>query len=118
LNRFRRDVNGVFCPNETAAIGMTKALRDLGLAGGKVKMIGFDSGTQSVQDLKSGDLQGLVVQNPMRMGYLGVMTMVKHLQGEPVEKRIDTGVVLATSANMEQPEIKALLRPPVDEYLK
>jgi ribose transport system substrate-binding protein len=118
LNRYGREVNGIFCPNETTAIGMTKALRDIGKAGGKVKMIGFDSGTQSVLDLKNGDLQGLVVQNPMLMGYLGVMTLMKHLQGEPVEKRVDTGVVLATSENMEEPKIKELLHPPVDKYLK
>jgi ribose transport system substrate-binding protein len=97
---------------------MAKALRDIGRAGGKVKMIGFDSGTPSVQDLKNGDVQGLVVQNPMRMGYLGVVTMVKHLQGEPVEKRVDTGVVLVTPENMEKPEIKELLYPPLDKYLK
>ena len=34
-------------------IAMTKALRDLGLAGGKVKMIGFDAGSQSVVDMKN-----------------------------------------------------------------
>lgn len=117
LNRYGREVNGIFCPNETTTIGMTKALRDIGKAGGVVKMVGFDSGTQSVLDLKRGDLQGLVVQNPMLMGYLGVMTLVKHLQGEKVEKRIDTGVVLATPENMEQPEIKNLLHPPVSDFL-
>ena len=117
LNRFGREVNGIFCPNESTAIGMTKALRDIGRAGGKVKMIGFDSGTQSVLDLKNGDLQGLVVQNPMLMGYLGVMTMVKHLQGQPVDKRVDTGVVLVTSENLAETKIKELLRPPVEQYL-
>ena len=96
---------------------MTKALRDIGKAGGKVKMIGFDSGTQSVLDLKNGDLQGLVVQNPMLMGYLGVMTMMKHLQGQPVEKRIDTGVVLITPENMNETKSQELLRPPVEKYL-
>src|ERR1051325_5779850 len=109
LNRFGREVNGIFCPNENTAIGMTKALRDIGKAGGKVKMIGFDSGTQSVLDLKNGDLQGLVVQNPLLMGYLAVMTMVKHLQGQPVEKRIDTGVVLVTPENMDEPKSQELL---------
>src|SRR5258707_4700962 len=92
LNRFGREANGVFCPCEPPTIAMTKALRDLGLAGGKVKMIGFDAGSQSVQDLKNGDVQALVVQNPLLMGYLGVVTAVKHLKGEKVEKRIDTGV--------------------------
>jgi ribose transport system substrate-binding protein len=97
---------------------MTKALRDLGLAGGKVKMVGFDAGSQSVLDMKNGDVQGLVVQNPMLMGYLGVISAVKHLRGEKVEKRIDTGVVLVTPENMNQTEVKDLLYPPLDKYLK
>jgi len=118
LNRFGREANGIFCPCEPPTIAMTKALRDLGKAGGKVKMIGFDAGSQSVLDMKNGDVQALVVQNPMLMGYLGVMTLVKHLRGEKVEKRIDTGVVLVTPENMNQPEIKELLYPPLDKYLK
>ena len=118
LNRFGREVNGVFCPCEPPTIAMTKALRDIGLAGGKVKMVGFDAGSQSVLDLKNGDVQALVVQNPMLMGYLGVTTAVKYLRGEKVEKRIDTGVTLVTPTNMEQPEIKDLLHPPFDKYLK
>jgi ribose transport system substrate-binding protein len=118
LNRFGHEVNGVFCPNEPSTIAMTKALRDIGKAGGKVKMIGFDAGSQSVADMKNGDVQGLVVQNPMKMGYLGVVTMVKHLQGEKVEKRIDTGVVLVTPEDMDQPDISELIHPPFGKYLK
>src|SRR2546427_6332905 len=117
LNRFGNEVEGIFCPNEPATIAMTKALRDIGKAGGKVKMIGFDAGSQSVLDMKKGDVQGLVVQNPVLMGYLGVKTMVKHLQGEKVENRLDTGVVLVTPENMEQPEIREWLHPPLDKYL-
>jgi ribose transport system substrate-binding protein len=118
LNRFGRDVDGIFCPNESTTIMMTRALRDIGRAAGDVKMIGFDAGTQSVADLKAGDLQGLVVQNPFRMGYLGVLTILDHHQGKPVEKRIDTGVTLVTLENMDQPEIQELLYPPLDRYLR
>ncbi len=118
LNRFGRDVNGIFCPNETVTIGMTKALREIGRAQGKVKIIGFDSGTQSVLDLKNGDVQGLVLQNPVRMGYLGVMTLVQHLEGEKVENRLDTGVTIATPENMNDPAIVELLNPPLEKYLK
>jgi len=118
LNRFGREVNGIFCPCEPPTIMMAKALRDVGLAGGKVKMIGFDAGSQSILDLKNGDVQGLVVQNPLLMGYLGVVTAVKYLQGEKVEKRIDTGVVLVTPENMAQAEIKELLHPPLGKYLR
>lgn len=117
LNRFGREVDGIFCANEPSTIAMTKALRDIGRAGGKVKMVGFDAGSQSVIDLQNGDLQGLIVQNPVLMGYLGVMTLINQLNGKPVEKRIDTGVVLVTRENMEQPDIKDLLNPPLEKYL-
>jgi ribose transport system substrate-binding protein len=42
---------------------------------------------------------------------------VQHLQGKPVEKRIDTGVTLVTMDNMTHPDIAALLNPPLKEYL-
>ena len=118
LNRFGNEVNAVFCVCEPATIGMTKALRDIGKGGGKVKMIGFDAGSQSVLDMKNGDVQGLVVQNPLLMGYLSVKTMTRYLQGEKVDHRIDTGVILVTPKNMDQPEVKDLLYPPLDKYLK
>ncbi len=118
LNRFGRDVDGVFCANETATIAMTKALRDIGRTGGKVKIVGFDSGTQSVLDLKQGEVQALVVQDPVKMGYLGVLTIVEKLQGKSVEKRIDTGVTLITRENMNQADNAALLAPPIAKYLK
>ena len=118
LIKFGDQVDGIFCPCEPPTIAMTKALQDIGKAGGKVKMVGFDAGTQSVKDLEGGDVQGLVVQNPVKMGYLGVMTMVRHLQGETVEKVIDTGVHLVTGENMTDPMIVELLHPPLDRYLK
>ncbi len=116
LSRYGDEVNGVFCPNESVTVSMTKAVRDIGKAG-KVKIIGFDTSVQSLRDLKAGDVQGLVVQNPVKMGYLGVMTLVDHLGGKTVAKRIDTGVALVTSKNMAQPEMQELLNPPLEKYL-
>jgi ribose transport system substrate-binding protein len=118
LNRFGSKVDGVFCVTEPSTIAMTKALRDIGKGGGKVKMVGFDAGSQSVLDMKNGDLQALAVQDPVRMGYLSVKTLVRHLSGQPVDKRIDTGVILVSPENMEQPVISDLLHPPLENYLK
>ena len=118
LNRFGREVTGIFAPNESSATGMLLALKDAGLAGGKVKLVGFDSGTQTVAALKSGDLQGLVVQNPFRMGYLGVKTVVASLRGAKVERVIDTGCGLVTRENMNEPAMADLLAPPLEKYLK
>lgn len=117
LNRFGREVDGVFAPNESSATGMLLALRDAGLAGGKVKFVGFDTGTQTVAALRNGDLQGLVVQNPFKMGYLGVKTMVAALQGKSVEKDIDTGCELITGDNIDEPAMADLIKPPLEKYL-
>lgn len=117
LNRFGRDVTGVFAPNESSATGMLLALRDAGLSGGKVKFVGFDTGSQTLAALKTGDLQGLVVQNPFKMGYLGVKTLVASLRGETVEKDIDTGCELVTLENFNEPETIDLITPPLDKYL-
>lgn len=118
LNRFGRDVTGIFAPNESSATGMLLAMKDAGLAGGKVKLVGFDSGAQTVAALKSGDLQGLVVQNPFQMGYLGVKTLVASLRGQKVELVIDTGCALVTRENMAAPAMADLLYPPLEKYLK
>ena len=109
ISRFP-DVQGVFTPNESSTFGTLRALQESGLAG-KVVFVGFDSSPKLVQGLRDGDIQGLVIQNPARVGYLGVKTIVAHLKGEPIEKVVDTGVALATRDNMDAPEIKALLSP-------
>jgi ribose transport system substrate-binding protein len=117
LTRFGREVEGIFVPNESSTVGMLMALRDIKKAGGAVKLVGFDAGTQLIDAMKKGDIQGLVVQNPVKMGYLGVMTVVDHVEKKKVEKRVDTGVTMVTKENMEQAEIKELLNPPLEKYL-
>jgi len=110
-------IDSIFCPNESTTFGMLRALQDAGLAG-KVKFVGFDASTKLVDALQNGEIDGLVVQNPMRMGYLGVKTMIEHLKKTPVEKRVDTGVVLVKREDMDKPEIKELLHPDLDKWLK
>jgi len=39
------------------------------------------------------EIQGFVVQNPFKMDYLGVKTMIDHLEGRRFEKDINTEVM-------------------------
>jgi len=117
LNRFGEDVQGIFTPNESSTAGMLLALQDINKAG-KVSFVGFDASQSFIDAMRAGQLHGIVVQNPFNMGYLGVRTMVDSLLGKPVEKKIDTGVMLVTKENMPSPEVQALLHPPLDQYLK
>ena len=110
------DVEGIFAPNESSTFGVLRALQEARLAG-KVKFVGFDSSPKLVQGLRDGHILGLVLQNPMKMGYLGVKTMVSHLRGQSVPKVIDTGVTLVTAANMDNPEVRSLLQPDFSKYI-
>jgi ribose transport system substrate-binding protein len=85
-------------------------LKDNGWAG-KLHFVGFDSSDNLVKGLQDGTLDGLVLQDPVKMGYLAIKTLVAHLKGEPVDRRIDTGVQVATRENMEQPAMKQLIHP-------
>jgi ribose transport system substrate-binding protein len=117
LNRFGNEIQGIFCPNESSTSGMLLALQDIDKAG-KVVFLGFDATQTFIDAIRSKQLQGVVVQNPFNMGYLGVKTMVEHLMGKSVEKRVDTGVTMITADNLDAPESQTLLHPPLDEYLK
>ena len=110
-------IDGIFCPNESTTFGMLRALQDADLSG-TVVFIGFDSSTKLVEALRKGEIDALVLQDPMQMGYLGVKTMFRHLGGDRVDDRIDTGVHLITRDNMDQPEMRALLRPDLDRWLQ
>lgn len=112
----RLTIDGIFCPNESSTFGMLRALQDANLAG-KVRFIGFDSSVKLVEALEKGELDGLILQNPFKMGYLGVKTMVAFLQNEPYENYIDTGVTLVTRENMNQPEIRELILPDLSQWL-
>jgi ribose transport system substrate-binding protein len=110
-------IDGIFTPNESTTFAMLRALEDSKIAG-KVKYVGFDSSDRLVQGLQKGYIHGLVLQDPINMGYLGVKTLVAHLQGNKVEKKIDTGSEVATADNMNDEKIKNLLEPDYKKWLK
>ena len=109
-------VDGIFCPNESTTFAVLRVLQDNAWAG-KVHFVGFDASDNLVKGLREGHIDALVVQDPVRMGYLGVKTMVDHLHGQRVEKRIDTGVHVVAKADMETPETKELLQPDLAKWL-
>jgi ribose transport system substrate-binding protein len=117
LNRYGGEIDGLFTPNESSTAGALLALEDAGKAG-KIRFLGFDSSEIFVKAMRDRKLDGVVVQNPFRMGDLGVKTLVDHLRGRRVDKRIDTGVTLITPANLDTPASQQLLHPPLEQYLK
>jgi len=104
-----READGIFCPNEATTYGMLVTLRKHQLAGEK-RFIGFDSSEELLRAVESDEIQGLVLQNPKKMGYLGVQTLVKQIRGELIDERVDTGVFLVTRDNLNSPEVLELVK--------
>ncbi len=115
IDRLRdRGLDGIFAPNESSATGVLQALRSLGL-NHTVRLVGFDSSQPLLQATADGEVQGLVVQDPYRMGYLGVWTLVHHLEGFDVcpdgKKELSTGEYLLTQDNLDAPQTRERFDP-------
>ncbi|HET6424577.1 MAG TPA: substrate-binding domain-containing protein [Planctomycetaceae bacterium] len=110
LQKYKDEVNGIFAVCEPNATGVLGALQEQELSG-KVKFVAFDPNVPLVNGLKDNKVDGIVLQDPVQMGYDAVMTMMKHIKGEPVEKRISTGEYVATPENMTEEKMAKLLKP-------
>jgi len=110
LTRFP-DLDGIFAANEPGGTATARLLEERGLAG-KVKLVAFDASDPEIEGLRKGTIQALIVQNPFRMGHDGVTATIKHLKGETVPPRIDTGVTVVTKDNIDDPEVQKILHPP------
>lgn len=109
LNRFG-EVEGVFCSFEGSTQGMLRALQLAGRVGG-VKLVGFDVNPTLVAALEKGEVHGLAVQDPFRIGYLGLQTATAVLRKQPFERIIDTGVMMVTRENLHQSQAQRLINP-------
>lgn len=105
-------LDGIFACNLYSTLGVESALEDLRKGGIKVdvRFVGFDTSKRLVEGVQGGTIDGLVAQNPAKMGQLAVDTIAKVVAGEPVDKVIDTGVALVTQkALTEDAAIRALV---------
>lgn len=104
-------LKGVFAANEPGVIGVVHALSERKMLG-KVKVVGFDNAPDEVSALRAGEVQALIVQNPYQIGYQGVAEVVSLLRHHTVPHNVDTGSVVATRSNMNQPAVHKMLFPP------
>ena len=92
------DLNGLFASAEPMSVGASQALKSRSLAG-KVKFVGFDSSEGLIADMKAGVIDALVVQDPHKIGYEAVKTIVDKLNGKTPSKRLDLGAKVITKSD-------------------
>ncbi len=110
------DLKGIFTSAEPASAGAAQALKSRGLAG-KVKLVSFDASDDLIDDLKGGSIDALIAQDPFKMGFDSVRTITEVLDGKNPAKKIDLHAVVITKADIDKPEIHALLYPDLKKYL-
>lgn len=101
-------LKGIFGANEGSAIGVINAVREMNKVG-KIVVIGYDSGKQQIDAIKSGLMAGAITQNPVGMGYMAVEAAVKAIKGEKLPKFIDSGFYWYDKTNIDDPKIKQCL---------
>ncbi len=109
-----KDLSGIFAVCEPNANGTLESLRNAG-ANKRIKLIAFDSSDALIEALGDGSCSGIVLQDPIAMGYIGVKTLVAAIRGEPTEEFTSTGEYVATPENMNDEEIKKRLKPALFE---
>ncbi len=92
------DVKGAFAFNQLVLQGAYQALQQAGKAG-QVKLVGFDLDPVSYQMVKDGKIDGLIIQDPYRMGYEGMNIMLTKLTGGQVQEFVGLGTRLLTKQN-------------------
>jgi ribose transport system substrate-binding protein len=104
------DLTGIFASSEPSSIGASLALKSRGLSG-KVKFVSFDSSDSLIEDLKGGTIDAMVVQDPFKMGFEAVKTLVDKLNGATPPKRIDLPARVVRKADLDKPDVHQLLYP-------
>lgn len=106
------EINVLIGLNEPLAVGAAQAVEALGLAG-QVRMVGFDTNVRCIDLMRDGAVSALIVQNTYAMGYLGVESAWKLLEGGAYDpgELIDTATTIVTRDNMFTPESQRALFP-------
>jgi ribose transport system substrate-binding protein len=93
-------LTGIFATNQFAAEGAATGLRNAEKQG-KVKLVGFDAGPVQVQQLRRGEVQALIAQQPNQIGVQAVDNMVKLLKGQKPAAQTGTGTVTITKDDLK-----------------
>ncbi len=101
-----KDLKGVYATNEGISIGAGQAFKARKLKNGAVKLIGFDSGKQQMENIKSGLQTGAITQSPMGIGAKTVEALVNYVRDKKVPAPlIDTGFYYYDKSNIAEPQV-------------
>ncbi len=94
------DLKAIYAACGPPAAGAAQAIKNAGIAGDAIVLVGFDFCCGEAEALEAGIEDATVAQFPSKMAELGVDALVKAIRGEEVSSLIDSGAALVTPDNM------------------
>lgn len=104
------DIRVLYTTNTNTTLGACQAVEELDLAD-SITVVGFNSDEQELKYIKSGVLDGTIIQNPYNIGYIGTRYAIQASQGSGVSGSLDTGVTWISAKNINDDDIQLLLYP-------
>jgi ribose transport system substrate-binding protein len=98
------NLKGIFGANEGSAEGAAIGVKE---SGKKVVLIGYDSGKEQMDAIRSGLMLGAITQNPVGIGKCTIESALKALKGEKLPPVVDTGFYWYDKTNIDDPKIAA-----------
>lgn len=104
------EIQGVFATNDAMILGAIRAIQAAG-EDKDIITVGFNGAPDELIAIEAGELTATVSQDPYNIGYQGVIAAVKAVNGEQVDKRIDTGTYIISQDNVkdEQQKLQEIL---------
>lgn len=97
------DLAGIFGMSQVGGPAVAKVLAEQEFADrkGAVAVFAFDDLPDTIQGVKDGYINGIMVQRPVTMGKLAVEHLVAQIKGEETESQdVDTGVTVVNADNL------------------
>lgn len=113
LDKEGSNIKIMYGTNTNSTLGICIAVDELGLKD-DIIVVGFNTNDKLIAYMRSGILDATILQNPYTMGYSGVAYAKRLIDSENIQKKIDTGVTVITSENINQPYVQLLLYPDQD----
>lgn len=102
------DITAIYGANEQSLVGVARGVKE---TNSKAIVVGFDSSDDVIPLLQDKTIKATAVQKPYTMGYDAVENIMKSLNGEKIEKNVDTGCVIVTPENFNDDESQKVLYP-------
>ena len=104
------DLDGLFASAEANSLGAMQAIKARGMSG-KIKLVTFDFSDEHVAALEDGTIDVMLVQDPYRIGYEAVHSLVMKLNGQTPPQQMDLKARVIVKQDLDKPDVRALLFP-------